>query len=109
MQRTARLGIIPIRFTKDEIIKIDRMLDKSGINSRSEFIREAVRHYMNTVGEIKVIKLRKLSKEQVKKEIIQFLKDRKEADTFDIANELRLDIDVTVKVLRELWEEGRIK
>ncbi len=55
----------------------------------------------------KVIKLRKLSKEQAKKEIIQFIKNRKEADTFDIANELRLDMDLTVKALRELWEEGR--
>lgn len=57
----------------------------------------------------KLIRIRKLGKEHAKKEIIQFLKDRKEADTFDIANELRLDVDVTVKALRELWEEGRIK
>ncbi|MGH9877519.1 MAG: ribbon-helix-helix domain-containing protein, partial [Nitrososphaerales archaeon] len=50
MQRTTRLEIIPIRFTRNEITKIDRLLEKSGINSRSEFIREAVRHYLNTVG-----------------------------------------------------------
>jgi Mn-dependent DtxR family transcriptional regulator len=57
----------------------------------------------------KVIKIRKISKEQAKKEIVQFIKNRKEADTFDIANELRLDMDLTVKALRELWEEGRVK
>ncbi len=57
----------------------------------------------------KVIKIRQISKEQAKKEIVQFLKDRKEADTFDIANELRLDMDVTIKALKELWEEGRVK
>ncbi|MGH9877756.1 MAG: ribbon-helix-helix domain-containing protein [Nitrososphaerales archaeon] len=109
MQRTTRQEIIPIRFTRNEITKIDRLLEKSGINSRSEFIREAVRHYLNTVGETRVIKIRQISKEQAKKEIVQFLKNRKEADTFDIANELRLDIDVTIKALRELWEEGRVK
>lgn len=56
-----------------------------------------------------IIKIRKLNKEQAKNEIVQFLKDRKEADTFDIANELRLDMDVTIKALKELWEEGRVK
>ncbi len=57
----------------------------------------------------KIIKIRQLSKEQAKKEIVQFIKNRKEADTFDIANELRLDMDLTIKALRELWEEGRVK
>jgi Mn-dependent DtxR family transcriptional regulator len=57
----------------------------------------------------KIIKIRQISKEQAKKEIVQFIKNRKEADTFDIANELRLDMDLTVKALRELWEEGRVK
>jgi metal-responsive CopG/Arc/MetJ family transcriptional regulator len=109
VQRTTREEIIPIRFTRREITKIDRLLAKSGINSRSEFIREAVRHYLNTVGEIKVIKIRNISKEQAKKEILQLIKDRKEADTFDIANELRLDMDATLKALKELWEEGRVK
>ena len=109
MQRTTLEEIIPIRFAKGEITKIDRLLEKSGINSRSEFIREAVRHYLNTVGEIKVIKIRKISKEEAKKEILQFIKDKKETDTFDIANELRLDMDVTIKALKELWEEGKVK
>lgn len=109
MQRTTREEIIPIRFTRNEITKIDRLLEKSGINSRSEFIREAVRHYLNTVGETKVIKIRQINIEQAKKEIVQFLKSRKEADTFDIANGLRLDMDLTMKALRELWEEGKVK
>src|SRR5574341_1397715 len=108
MQRTTREEIIPIRFTRNEITKIDRLLEKSGINSRSEFIREAVRHYLNTVGETKVIKIRQINIEQAKKEIVQFLKSRKEADTFDIANGLRLDMDLTMKALRELWEEGKV-
>lgn len=108
MQRAKEL-IIPIRFGKDEIEKIDKLVGKSGMRSRSEFIREAVRHYLDSVSEMKVITIRKISKEEAKKEILAFIKHRKEADTFDIANELRLDIDITVKALKELWEEGRVK
>ena len=109
MQKISREQIIPIRFNKDEIGKIDKLLQKSGAKSRSEFIREAVRHYLDSVGEMKVITIRKISKEQAKKEILEFLKERKEADTFDIANELRLDINVVIRSLRELWEERRVK
>lgn len=109
MQKVARGQIIPIRFGREEIEKIDKLLEKSGANSRSEFIREAVRHYLNTVAETKVITLRKISKEQAKKEILEFIKNMKEADTFDIANALRLDIDITIGVLKELWEERKVK
>lgn len=109
MQKAARGQIIPIRFGREEIEKIDKLLEKSGAKSRSEFIREAVRHYLNTVAEMKVITIRKISKEQAKKEILEFIRDRKEADTFDIANELRLDIGTTVQALKELWEEGKVK
>jgi metal-responsive CopG/Arc/MetJ family transcriptional regulator len=108
MQRAKEL-IIPIRFGRGEVEKIDKLVEKSGIRSRSEFIREAVRHYLDTVSEMKIITIRKISKEQAKKEILEFINHRKEADTFDIANELRLDIDNTVKALKELWEEGSVK
>ncbi len=109
MQKAARERVIPIRFGQGEIATIDALLEKTGTRSRSEFIREAVRHYIDTVAETKVIKLRKVKKEQAKKEILGFIKGRKEADTFDIANELRLDMDTTIEALRELWEEGEVK
>jgi len=109
MQKPVREQIIPIRFGREEIKKIDEVVEKSGVNSRSVFIREAVRHYLNTVAETKVITIKKISKEQAKKEILEFIKNRKEADTFDIANSLRLDIDITIRALKELWEEGKVK
>jgi len=109
MQKETREQIIPIRFSKDELTNIDRLLQRSGARSRSEFIREAVRYYLNTVAQMQVVRIRKVSMDQAKKEILDFIKDRKEADTFDIANGLRLDMDITVKALRELWEEGMVK
>ncbi|MGH9910266.1 MAG: ribbon-helix-helix domain-containing protein [Nitrososphaerales archaeon] len=109
MQKAAKEQIIPIRFARDEISKIDKLAEKSGMRSRSEFIREAVRHYLDTVSEMKIITIRKISKEQAKKEILEFIKHRKEADTFDIANELRLDVGTTIKALKELWEEGKVR
>ena len=109
MEKTMREKVIPIRFSEEELGKIDRLLGKTGARSRSEFVREAVQHYLNNVAEMKVIELRDVSKDQAKKEILEYILKMDEAETFDIANDLRLDLNLTIESLKELWEEGRIQ
>jgi len=109
MQKSVKSKVIPIRFGEDELQKINSLLDKTGLRSRSEFIREAVQYYLENVAEMRIIELRDISKDQAKKEILEYIKERKEAETFDIANDLRLDLNFTMKALKELWEEGRIE
>jgi len=104
-----RCRVIPTRFSEDELRKIDGLLGKTGSRSRSEFIREAVQYYLNNVAETRVIELRNVSKDQAKKEILAYIRERKEAETFDIANDLRLDLNLTMKALKELWEEGKVQ
>ncbi len=58
---------------------------------------------------MRVIKIRNIGKEQAKKEILEYLARKKEADTFDVANDLKLDVDLTMQALRELWEEGEVE
>jgi len=109
MQKIMRDRVIPVRFSEEELKRIDGLLGKTGSRSRSEFVREAVRYYLDNVAETKVVELRELSKDQAKKEILDYLLKRKEAETFDIANDLRLELNLTVQSLKELWEEGKIK
>lgn len=109
MQHAVRQQIVPVRFDEEQLELIDENIGKTGARSRSEFIREAVGHYLNTLREMKVIKIRNISKNQAKKEILAYLKDKKEAETFDIANSLRLDLELTVQALKELWEEGTVQ
>ncbi len=109
MQRVVRQRVIPIRFSEEDIEVMDEFVGKTGSRSRSEFIREAVKHYLDTAGQMKVIRIRNISKGQVKKEILNYLRDKEEAETFDIANDLRLDLSLTMQALKELWEEGSIR
>ena len=100
---------MPVRLEEDQIERIDRLASKIGARSRSEFLRSAIDHYLDVVSEMKVIRLRKnVPKERMKKEIIEYLRGKREADTFDIANDLKLDLDSTIQSLKELWEEGRV-
>ncbi len=109
MQRLAKQRVVPVRFSEEELETMEGFMNKTGARSRSEFIREAVKHYLDTVKEMRVIQIRNLSKSQAKKEILNYLRDKKEAETFDIANDLRFDLNLTMQALKELWEEGDIR
>lgn len=101
--------IVPVRFSKSEIEKIDKAAQRLGAKSRSAFIRDATEKYIQEVGSLKVIEIRKnVSLRDAKAEILAYLRRHKEAETFDIANDLRFDLDFAVKALKELWEEGKV-
>jgi metal-responsive CopG/Arc/MetJ family transcriptional regulator len=100
--------IVPVRFPKHELEKIDEAAKRVGAKSRSAFIREATEKHVQEVGGLRVIEIRSLGLKEARTEILAYLKEHKEAETFDIANDLRLDLDLTVKALKELWEEGKV-
>jgi len=101
--------IVAVRFPKRELQKIDEAVKRASAKSRSAFIREATEKYVQEVGGLKVIEIREnVSLQQARAEILAYLNENKEAETFDIANDLRLDLDITVRVLKKLWEEGKI-
>ncbi len=110
MQKTVeKETIVPVRFSKGEVEKIDNAVERLGAKSRSAFIREATEKYIQEVGGLKVVEIREnVSLQDAEAEILAYLRERKEAETFDIANDLRLDLDLTVKALKELWEEGKV-
>jgi metal-responsive CopG/Arc/MetJ family transcriptional regulator len=110
MQKTVeKETIVPVRFSKGEVEKIDKAVERLGAKSRSAFIREATEKYIQEVGGLKVVEIREnVSLQDAEVEILAYLRERKEAETFDIANDLRLDLDLTVKALKELWEEGKV-
>ena len=110
MQKTVeKETIVPVRFSKSEVEKIDKAVERLGAKSRSAFIREATEKYIQEVGGLKVVELREnVSLQDAKAEILAYLREHKQAETFDIANDLRLDLDLTVKALKELWEEEKV-
>ncbi len=101
--------IVPIRFPKQELQRIAGAAKRVGAKSRSDFIRQATERYIEEVGGMKVVEIREnVSLKQASEDILAYLKEHKEAETFDIANDLRLDLSITVKVLKTLWEEGKV-
>jgi len=101
--------IVPVRFSRREIEAIDKAVERVGAKSRSALIREATERHLQEVGNLKVVEIRDgVTLKEAKRDIVDYLHKHKEAETFDIANDLRLDLKVTVKALKSLWEEGRV-
>ena len=104
-----RERIVPVRFSKREIETIDKAVERVGARSRSALIRDATQRYLQEVGNLKVIEIRNdVTLKDAKADIVAYLRKHKEAETFDIANYLRLDLGLTVRALKGLWEEGRV-
>ena len=110
MQKLAeRELVVPIRFSHREIDAIDKAVQRLGTRSRSALIRDATEKYIRETGSLKIIEIRNdVTTKDAKAEIAAYLRKHKEAETFDIANDLRIDLDLTVKALKELWEEGKV-
>lgn len=109
MQKSIEKTVVPVRFSRDQIENIDKTVKRLGLKSRSELIREATDKYIQEAGSLKVIEIRdNVSLHKAKTEILAYLRLHKEAETFDIANDLRLDLDLAIKALKELWEEDKV-
>jgi metal-responsive CopG/Arc/MetJ family transcriptional regulator len=110
VQRLAeRELIVPVRFSQRETEAIDKAVRRLGARSRSALIRDATEKYIRETGSLKIIEVRNdVTIKDAKAEIVAYLVKHKEAETFDIANDLRIDLDLAVRALKELWEEGKV-
>jgi DNA-binding MarR family transcriptional regulator len=88
--------------------KIEKICEKMGLN-KAEAIREAVNFYHNYVMGLKVIELREISKEQAEKEILHYLKEKGKAWTSDIADDLRIDINMVNNIMNDLVKKGKVE
>ncbi|MBE0516848.1 MAG: ribbon-helix-helix protein, CopG family [Methanophagales archaeon] len=107
--QTSKARMIPIRLPEVQVNKIDEIVDTFGYKSRTDFIREAIEHYVKEVELVKVIKIRAISREEAKSEIREYLKSRDKAWLDEIADDLRLDFAFVVEIIEELEREGFVK
>lgn len=102
----AERATIPVSMPVELVKRVDNARAKLGYRSRNEVIRESVRHFLEEIDEMKVIRIRNISLKQAKKEILAYLKKRNSAYVSDIADTLGIDIQLAFKAAEELEREG---
>ena len=100
---------VPISMSPEVVKRIDGARAKLGYRSRNEVVRESIKHFLDEVGEMKIIKLREVPRGKAKKEILGYLQKKEVAYPSDIADELRLDYKLVVGIIHELWEEKKVE
>ena|SRR3989344_161371 len=98
--------MLGVRLTEREEQEMKKLVDAGLYISVSEFIRDSVR---KNIASLKVMKIRDISREKAKKEIMVFLRSRKEAYASDAAEELELDVETVISIMKELSREGLVE
>lgn len=94
------------RLTKKDEETINRLIKSGVFMNMSDFIREAVREKLERLGETKVVFVRGgITKEQAKKEIMNYAKKHPGSYVSDAADALGIDIVLAFEAARELRED----
>jgi metal-responsive CopG/Arc/MetJ family transcriptional regulator len=106
--RQVKRYVYPVQLDEEELEALDTIVERLH-SSKSGAIREAIRNYGEQLKGTEVIKIREVSRRQVRKEILEFLKKNERAWSSEIADSLRIDLSVVNGILEELWSERRVK
>jgi Arc/MetJ-type ribon-helix-helix transcriptional regulator len=98
--------VVPVVLEKEDVERIEEVRRRFGFRSRSEVVREAVRRFLDEVPRTRVVRVRGMTKERAKREILRYLREHGSAYVDDIALELGIDLDLAFEAARELQEEG---
>lgn len=111
-------NLVEMPYSKERIIypvdltgcagELQEISEKLGL-SKAEAVRDAIRHYHDSLKGFKVIQLREIPRKQAETEILALVKKRGRAFTSEIADELRLDVLVVNDILQKLAEKGVVK
>lgn len=93
---------------KYTLYKLNFIAEKLKV-SKAEAIREAIRFFAEELKGLEVVELRNISKEEAKKEVMEFIKGKDRVWADEIAEALRLDLSLVNDVLMELWSEGYVE
>lgn len=105
----AKRVTIPVSMPGDVIKRVDDVRAKLGYRSRNEVIRESIRCFIEEVEGTKIIKLRDLPRQEAKQEVWDYLQKKDVTYASDIAEDLRLDYELVLDIIRELWEENKVE
>lgn len=75
----------------------------------SEFIREAVREKLEKLGEMKIVVVKKTTKQKAKKEIIHYFRSHPGAYVSEAADALGIDTVLAFEAVSELVKEDKLQ
>ena len=98
--------MLGVRLTEREEEEIKKLVEAGLYISASEFIRDSVR---KNLAAFKAVEIRDVPRSVAKKEVLNYLKGRKEAYASDISGDLGLDLELAFSILKELKDKDIVE
>ncbi len=96
------------RLSVKQLEEIDRLVRRTGMRSRTEFLERAIDRYLDELKESKVLLLREWTEPRAKAAVLKYLKGGRKAYVSDIIEALGMEPDLAFRVVDTLLEEGAV-
>ncbi len=105
---SARKPTISLRLPRPLLTKIDDLVRRTRMRSRTEFVERAVESYVDELHEAHFVVAREWTEAKARAAILRYLKGRRATYVTDIAEALGMDLDLAFRVARSLAKEGKV-
>ena len=108
MVQEKRKPTISLRLPTALLERIDELVRRTGMRSRTELVERALVEYVDQLEEAKVIRVRRYNQEEARESILEYLEDHPGTYVSDLAEALAMDIELAFRVVHVLAEEGEV-
>ena len=99
---------ISLRLPRPLLEKIDDLVRRTRMRTRTEFVDRAVEAYVEELREAHVVVVKEWKPAEARQAMLRYLKGRRATYVTDIAEALGMDLDLAFQVARTLAKEGKV-
>src|SRR5205807_6753416 len=100
-----RKPTISLRLPRSLLEEIDDLVRRTRMRSRTEFVERAVQTYVDELREARVVVVKEWTEAKARAAVFRFLKGRPATYVTDIAEALRMELDLAFRVVGARSEE----
>ena len=97
-----------LRLSKVQLEEIDRLVQRTGMRSRTDFIGRAIERYIEELAESKLVVVRPWTEARARAAILKYLKGRRSTHVSDIIEGLGMEPERAFRIVDSLLMEGTV-
>ena len=107
-EKDRRKPTVSLRLPPNLLERVDELVRRTGMQSRTEFIQRALEAYLEEIAEGRVVRLKPYTDVEARSAILDYLEGHPGTYVSDMAEALAMDVDLAFQVVRRLAREGEV-
>ncbi len=104
--RTARKPTVSLRVPPKLLAKVDDLVGRTRMKSRTEFLERAIEAYVQDIQDSKVVIVKSWTEPKARAAVVKYLRRHPSAFVSEICEALGIDFELGFRVVRRLMEDG---